>query len=99
MAKGNRAAQQSLALAEIEPVDSLPEKKSGQRNSHLNKVADALRAKPNQWFRIGHGKRASAYQKRMRLKALDTAFEVEVRAAEDEGMSDIYARFVPQDGS
>lgn len=88
-----RAPQQSLALKEIVPVDSVPEKKSGSRTSHLKRVAEQIRQAPGQWFLIGRGKRQSAYQKRARLKGLDTAFEVEVRATDEDGISEIYARF------
>lgn len=100
-----RAKQESLALKELEPVDSVPEKKIGPRNSHIAKVAATLTANPDQWYKIGHGKRASAYQKRMRLKKFGAengqTFEAEVRQATDpatgsvlDGMSDIFARFV-----
>lgn len=99
-----RAKQESLALKELEPVDSLPEKKTGPRNSQIAKIAATLIANPDQWYKIGHGKRQSAYQKRMRLKKWGqengSLFEVEVRQAFDpatdtalDGICDIFARF------
>lgn len=104
MAKATRAAQKSLALESLEPVDALPPKQSTQRNSALKKIADQLRENPGQWYKIAQGKRQSAYQKRARLKGhgkeTGATFEVEVRNMEadgtalPEGISNVFARYV-----
>lgn len=96
-----RAPQKSLALEVLIPVDVLPEKKSGSRSSHLTKIAAELKETPGQWYKIAYGRTQSAYQKRKRLVDMsgkvpyeDGKFQAEVRAAEEDGMSEIYARFM-----
>lgn len=95
-----RSPQKSLALDELIPVDFVPEKKSGTRNSALSKIADTLRDTPLQWYKIGNGRTQSAYQKRKRLADMsngDGKFQAEVRSTDEPGVSDIFARYVPAD--
>jgi len=88
-------AQSKIALANIEPVEAPPEKAAGNgRKSVMRDIADALAQLENQgkWFKVGSGKRTSAYQMRKRLQTLLPGIQVEVRGTDAEN-ADVYATY------
>lgn len=87
-------AKSKIALSAIVPVEAPPEPKQSGRRSVMRDVADQLALKENwdKWFRVGEGKRTSAYQMRKRLKDLLPGIEVEVRTTDSEN-ADVYARY------
>lgn len=88
-------APSKIALATIEQVEAPPEKIAGNgRSSAIRNIVDALATLENQgkWFKVGSGKRASAYQMRKRLQTLLPGVQVEVRGTDAEN-ADVYANY------